>query len=352
MHSSTSPFSAKVPWFALWLIALAFVSLTVARFYTVRFNPEVLFWRDSARVKQAWARQCPAEKGARMIFAGGSSCFTSINTSRLVQHNVRALNMGLGAGLGVRFLTQFALSEVKPGDTLVVAIEPPLLIAPMNHPALAVQLSEAMNAPELLQSPDAPEPSAVRAALAMRPGAYHAFTLLGKALRGRPLFRYNMSQVSQSGWQRLDLHWEFAPVVPYRAELSQDVHKLLAWLRDWSAANHVRLVYSMPWCYVSETEANTFREHSRNLLLQIAAYMPVLKDPLLGAYCVRKHYGDTALHLDAEGAALRTDSIAQQLTNWSVWSSAELAELRFSKDGAVNERTSLASRVEDAKKEN
>ena len=341
-----------MPWFALWLIALAFTSLAVARFYTVRLNPEVLFWRDSARVKQAWARQCPTENGSRVIFVGGSSCFTSIDTSRLVQRNVRALNMGLGAGLGVRFLTQFALSEVKPGDTLVLAIEPDLLIAPMNHPALAVQLSQAMNAPELLRTPDAPESFVVRSALAMRPGAYHAFTLLGKVLRGRPLYRYNMSQVSQSGWQRVDLHWDFKPEAPYRAELSQDARKLLAWLREWSAVHHVRLVYSMPWCYVPEAGAAAFREHSRNFLLEIASYMPVLKDPILGAYCVRQHYGDTALHLDAVGAALRTDSVAEQLTNWSVWSPSELAQMRFSDDNAASEAGSLASRVEGTKKEN
>ena len=169
---------------------------------------------------------------------------------------------------------------------------------------------------------------------------------MGKLLRGRPLYRYNISEVNPSGWHRVDLHWDFEAQSPYAAELSNDAHKLLDWLRQWCATNRIRLAYSLPWTFVPAEQAGTFREHSRNLLLQIAAHVPVLKDPALGAYCVRERYSDTALHLDAEGAALRTDTLAQQLTNWSVWSSEELAQLNPSE--SVAKQTSFAARPKGA----
>lgn len=342
-----------MPWFAVWLLAVAFMSWAAASFYSLFLNPEISFYRTAARVKHAWARQLPRESGPRVIFAGGSSCLTSINTLRLLERNVRALNMGMGAGFGAKFLARFALSEVRPGDTLVLALEPDLLMRRLDDPAMAVQLSYSLSAPELLSAPGSPPPSRVRAALALRPGAYHVFTLIGKLIGGRPLYRYNVAELSPCGWQHVPLRWNFAAESPYKGQLSDDARKFFASLRDWCASNDVRLAYSMPWSYVPAREAREFREQSRNLLLQIAAYMPVLKDPSLGAYCVREHFTDTALHLDSEGAALRTDSVAQQLTSWSVWSSAELAELRFSDGGVALERAALASSAESAlKKEN
>jgi len=338
-----------VPWFALWLLALAFISLAAARLYVVRLNPEVVFFRTAVGLKRAWARNLPADKRPRVIFAGGSSCHTSIDTSRLLQRNVRALNMGLGAGLGLKFLTRFALSEAKPGDTLILAVEPELFTSSLTDPALAVQLSRALNAPELLRDDNSPA-CPVRSALALRPGAHHVFMAIGKLLGGRPLDRYGIAELSPCGWHPMRAHSDFKGRSFQPGELSSDARKFLGWLRKWCATNELRLAYSMPWSYVSPEDARVSREQNRNFLLQIAAYMPVLKDPMLGAYSVREHYADTALHLDTEGAALRTDRVAQQLTNWSVWSSAELAELRFSDDGIVHQKAALASRVETVEK--
>lgn len=38
------------------------------------------------------------------------------------------------------------------------------------------------------------------ALLALRPGGYHVFTLLGKLVQGRPLYRYNTAEVRPSGF--------------------------------------------------------------------------------------------------------------------------------------------------------
>jgi hypothetical protein len=333
MLSSTSPSNARVPWFAVWLLVLAIVTWALGCIYTLRVNPEIAFFRDSARLKQAWARQLARETGPRVFIVGGSSCFTSIDATRLLQRNhLRAINMGLGAGLGAKFLTSWAVSEVKPGDTLILALEPGLLMTPLTDPAMAVQLSYALRAPELLHAswPGAPEPHAPSSALALRPGAYHAFTLIGKLLRGRPLYRYHIGEVQPGGWHKIDLRRDMQSQGAYSGSLSHDAHSLLAWLKQWGTTNNVRVAYSLPWTYVADKDARVFREHSREFLLQIATHLPVLKDPTLGAYTVREHYTDTPMHLDAIGAALRTDTLGHQLTNWSTWSTNDLANLRFS----------------------
>jgi hypothetical protein len=56
--------------------------------------------------------------------------------------------------------------------------------------------------------------------------------------------------------------------------------------------------------------------------------MPVLKDPQLGANTNSDLYADTVWHLTTPGAQLRTDSLAEAITNWDVWTADELRALK------------------------
>lgn len=327
MRSFISPFSPRVPRVAVWLALVALAAWGAGSFYTLRLNPEVRLYTAAARLEQAWARQLAAEPAPRLFVAGGSSCHTSIDPARLLREkNLRVVNMGLTAGLGVKFLTAWGLRECRPGDTLILALEPDLLTAPFTDPSLALQLSSALDAPELLTPPwlDAPAASNWRSALALRPGAYHAFTLLGKVLHGRPLYRYQLADVKEAGWLQITLHRDIPSQKPRTANLSKDAHGMLAWLRDWSEKNRIRLAYSMPWAYVADSDTSALRAQNRNFLLQVAAYIPVLKDAKLGVHNVHRDFADTALHLTPAAAALRMDSLCDQVAQWSVWAPAEL----------------------------
>ena len=62
-------------------------------------------------------------------------------------------------------------------------------------------------------------------------------------------------------------------------------------------------------------------------LLQVAEFLPVLKDPYLGTDIIIEHFSDTPLHANRIGAALHTDELAREIKSWDVWSVEELREL-------------------------
>ncbi len=68
-----------------------------------------------------------------------------------------------------------------------------------------------------------------------------------------------------------------------------------------------------------------FQESNLRYLYEIAATMPVLKDPQLGANTNREDFADTSFHPTAQGAALRTDELAREIKPWTVWTRDELA---------------------------
>jgi len=74
----------------------------------------------------------------------------------------------------------------------VAALEPALLTQPLETTAFGIQFSFAVGHPEWVEAPalEGRRRSRVSALLTLRPGSYHTFTLLGKLLGGKPLYRY------------------------------------------------------------------------------------------------------------------------------------------------------------------
>jgi hypothetical protein len=308
---------------------LAFLTWLAGAAYTVWLNPEIVFFKRAAALKLAWSRQMTRVYGRKMVLFGGSSCSFAVNNARLLAvHGLPAANLGLGAGMGARVLTRFALSEVQPGDTLIMALEPGLLVNRFDDPALGVQFSLAMGQPALV----APGVGLVQGRvvpgvsdlLKLRPGGHHALMLLAKLLVGRPLYRYHLSEFHPSGWQEtaVRLPLESEPVT--EMHLSDDARQLLRALREWCEERSIRVAYLLPWAYVSSENLVDLQTANRRFLAEVAECMPVLKDPRFGAYAVRDHYADTIWHLTEEGARIRTDELARQIKGWEVWTAEEL----------------------------
>jgi hypothetical protein len=74
--------------------------------------------------------------------------------------------------------------------------------------------------------------------------------------------------------------------------------------------------------------------------LQVMEFVPVLRDPILGANTHVNHFSDTIWHLNEEGSALRTDGLAGQLFDLQTWGVEELQrlfkELSSMPDGTIN----------------
>ncbi len=227
--------------------------------------------------------------------------------------------------MGAEVILRGALAQTRSGDTLVVAVEPDLLEMPAEVPSLGKQFVLAIGHPELLGSGTLSD--RVSTGLALRPGGYHFFTLLGKLALRQPLYRYRVEDFDVSGYQRVDVRRDFTPAVSRVRNLTNPARELLRWLRSEGDRRNVRIGYALPWSYATAENAAGFQKANVGLLLQICEFLPILADEKLGVYSRREHFADTELHLTEEGAALRTDVLAAQLKSWRTWSANELLQL-------------------------
>lgn len=332
MDSSTLPSSSpqarrQIPHGALLLLCTAVGSLLLCILYTVAWNPEIRFFRGVAELKWRFADSVSAAGQAKVVIFGGSSCAFSINGERMRdEHHIPLVNCGLGAGLGAKVLAHEAVATLRTGDTLIVALEPSHLTYSLEPPLLGIQHAFARGHLDWVTENNlgldgVPTLSAL---LALRPGGYHGITLLGKVLGRRPLYRYKITEVSPSGWQQTDVRTDIAGSPSHGPQLSPDGIRFLRALRDLSEKKGVRIAYSLPWLYTPVAKAGEYQESCRRFLFQVAEFIPVLRDPRLGAYTVREHFSDTVWHLTVEGSNLRTDTLAQQLKKWEIWARADL----------------------------
>jgi len=327
MPSSTLPSERRFPTFAVGVVLVALATWAAGACYTLRVNPEIRYFVGTHRLKHAWAEKMRREHGAKLAVYGGSSCEFSIDCGRLLeQHQMPAVNLGRGAGMGASILTLAALQELCPGDTLVAAIEPGILTEPLEPPALGVQFSFAVGHTEWFADPvvgtnSLPWPSAL---LALRPGGYHTFTMLGKLARRQRLYRYQVADLHPSGFNQTPVRMPVDGPAGHGGHLSPDARGFLRALRAWCETHHVRVAYSLPWSFTPLDRVAGYQKLNAAFLLEVAEFLPVLKDPRLGAYTVREHFADTGLHLTEVGAAVRTDELAEQLKRWRLWTAAEL----------------------------
>ncbi len=341
MHSSTlpsEPQGSPVPWVAAGLLSAGLISWAIGAAYTVWVNPEVRFFARGAAVKEAWVRGLEEAGGAKVVVYGGSSCTVTVDGERMrARHGLAVANMGLGAGMGARLLTEYAKGAVGPGDTLVVALEPRLLTEPMGMPALGIQFAVATGDARLwdLCRQETASATGVSALLALRPGGYHVFTLLGKLVSGQPMYRYAPSEFRPSGWQEVTVRREVSGPPERGPHLSGDAVELLREVRRWAEAKGVRVGYALPWGYCPAAQLDAVRRENASFLAEVAAWLPVLRDERLGAYEVREEFADTYWHLTPEGAAKRTDALADQIKRWEVWGVEDLGPK--ARGGAVGE---------------
>ena len=331
MTSSTSHSNTRIARFPRRLalaLGVAIGAWILAAAYTLLWNPEIALFNHAARVKVAWSRQLDRQFTNKFVIFGGSSSTFSVDAGHALRaHQFPIANLALGAGLGAKVLTRFALPELRPGDTLLMMIEPGLFYSDLDATQLGIQLSIAIGEPQyaspsgqLIADRKLPIQSYFAA---LRPGGYHFFTLLGKVVRGQPLYRYRPADFDESGHQTTGAK---APLVTPRGRiaLSSGAKEWLQQLKEWCQKEHIELIYALPWAYCPPNQVPAFQKENAFFARQIQEYMPVLREPSLGAYSVAEHFADTAFHLNQKGAAIRTDQLVTTLRSKQFWSAEEL----------------------------
>jgi hypothetical protein len=308
MASSTSHSEPRIPALAIRLLLAALAAWAVGAVYTVKVNPEVAFFRHVHEAKRAWESTLPATN--RILFVAGSSCMTSIDPVQLRdRHGIVAMNLGLGAGMGPRFLARYALDRARPGDRLVLSFEEGLLTGPIGWESLGVQFAAATGRPDLLDEPGSFHWP--RTLLALRPGGYHAFTLLGKAVLRQPWYRYSAEEVRPGGWHEVAARRTVVSPGPGPDALSPAARTWLRELRTECERRGMTVVYTPPWLYGAEAQAEAMREANRRFLADIGTILPVLRDDEFGVHTDLTHYADTVAHPTGEGARINTDRVAR-----------------------------------------
>lgn len=318
---------------AIKLLLVALVTWALCAAYTLWLNPEIRFFNQLAAVQDAWSREMDREHGHKVVVFGGSSCTFSVVGEQMLEHyNLPVVNRGLAAGLGVKIITLNALEGLRSGDTLVMALEPGLFSGPSELTSFASQFSYVRGHPDWVTCTALGLPGSgwSSSMLMLRPGGYHVVTMIGKIVQGRALYRYRVADAWPSGWMQTGVRIPLKGPPGYGPVLSDDARNFLSALKAWCVAKGVRVAYSLPWGYTPSDQVEGFREKNADLLLQIADYIPVLKDLRLGADQDSGHFADTAWHLNDEGSRLRTEALGRAVTQWELWSVKELQEMRGS----------------------
>jgi len=317
MTSSTSPFEppgpSRVPRLARALLAAALLAWALGAVYTLRWNPEVRFFHRVHEAKRAWALGLSASN--RVLVVGGSGCMTSIDPVRMREaHGLNVLNLGLGAGSGAKFLGRYAMDWARPGDLLILSIEPGLLTGPIDWKSLGVQLAAANGTWQLWHEPGSWEwPSRL---LGLRPGGQHLFTLAGKAVLRQPWYRYGLDEIQPGGWHAVAARREVPSPGPGPVAVSPDARAWLADLKAQCDRRGVRLAYAIPWFYGSEADRPAMVEAHRRFLEDVGRLVPIVPDPSMGVNPRREDYADSLVHPTPEAARRRTDDLAKILRAW------------------------------------
>lgn len=297
-------------WF-VQLICSLLVAIGIAYFFALKLDPELQHYAAHYKVKASLAREMSTPK---VVFIGGSSCTHSVRPSDFYVKGIPCSNMGYHAGAGAPMIIAGGLSIVKAGDLVVLAMEPSLLVEDfkVSREGLvgALKLKNASLAnggrftPEKLSIGDYFFP--------IRPGGGRLAKYTASLLPCFDLDQYLM--VDEYGWFS-DSRRIAAPAsmaVTYTGLTAMN-RSMIGALIDYCEDSGITLVCAIPWKLCKISEKKQAQEWHNQYRMEMAELMPVLEesDPV----CVfnKQLFSDTANHLTAKGAMLRTQAYLQAL---------------------------------------
>ncbi len=327
MDSSTSH-SERWPKRVLGLVVVLLLAWAAGAAYTLYFNVEMRLTRFMLDRKLGWMeRRLPSTN--RVIVFGGSSSSFSISPAFALGQGVPMVNLGMGAGIGSKVLTRMALAQALPGDTLVMALEPDLLSADTAVTLIGAQSAVVLGHAGWANDSGDPDPNANGTLApylwALRPGGFHAVTMLGKVAQRRPLYRYQSQDFFEDGQQQTEVRGELGGFRGHPApRLSPDGRAWVRATRAYCERKGLKLVYALPWTLTEPTSEAAVRRLHAAFLADLAQEVEVLRDERLGCVTDRSWYCDTQFHMTLDGSRERTGAMVASLKAGLRWTESEL----------------------------
>lgn len=313
----------KLPRLVLQLLITALAAWFAGALYTWSADPEMKFWTAVARQKLDWVEKMREKHGYVIGVVGGSTTTFGIDAAHIErEHGLPVANLGLHAGMGPEACVGFGFAALKKGDTLILSLEPGMLADDITRVTpLASKL--AFNLPvlrNLFWSSESSNPALTRleSLTQLRPGGYHAITMLGKLASGQPLYRYSVTDLRPGGLQVTEDQRDFAESTDYSNPselhgLSQEGREFLFQVNQEASKRGIQVFYLLPWAYWPTDGAKERRGSNAMLLNDIALFVPVIHESALGVNSELKDFADSGQHLTKEAASKRSNSLARAL---------------------------------------
>ena len=279
-------------------------------------NPNVQFQRRVVGA-QFEAIENSRASSRRVLVVGGSSVSFSIRPDLLRdEFGLEVLNMGLPAGAGRGLHCEWALQEVRAGDTVVLSFESTgwtdaeeALVTPLGSQFWFLTIGPTygwqsrlgeLGVKERYQWTD------------VRPGGKHLVTLATKVAFRQPLFRYDERNLRKGGYLAGTPGWGIQPSGGLqKLKLAPLQKELLIAMRERIEDKEAQLMISLPWRLTKGKLLPEQRELNRQLITELEEYAPVLVDSRLGACAQQDWYADTVWHLTEEGAKARSRAFGE-----------------------------------------
>ncbi|CAN5658032.1 hypothetical protein BH09VER1_BH09VER1_00120 [soil metagenome] len=298
------------------LLGALLVSYLLAAGYTLWLNPEVRFWTQAYEKKASWADDLSNQGKRKLVFVGGSSCAFQIDAGALTkQHGIPSVNMGMAAGMSPRALAATGLTVVRPGDVLVIAIEPGLLL---EKPDLTPMGYQILTSTGILLHPGDAKIAIGKLHWAdfvssMRPGLYNIATMMGKVFLRRDLYRYGAEDIQPGGGLSTKVSANNEPFAV--VELNPDP-TTMKWLQEidfWCVDHQITVYYLIPQQLFKNSDQIPAQQENRKFLKQIAQIVPIAPEASFGVLTDSSEFADTSLHLTRDGQERRTRALVDSL---------------------------------------
>ena len=318
-----SSIAVKLP-FILILSIIAAYALSVA--LTITVNPETTFWAEAVVRRETAVAEIRAKSPNQPItfFAGGSSCAFSVHPKIIEETTGQpAINLGLPAAAGARYILHQALRLAESGDLIVVCLEPDLLTSPDQESspsktgfaleAVRGNLTAAAGGSTFGETPGISDYLTLP-----RPGANYLITLAARGLTGKG-YRYKPEDIGYHGILRTDSRDPDLRGVGDSnvTSLHPEGRVLFETFAAAAKRKGVRLAYSMPWYFTDTASLVHNRINKQKVLADIASIMPVIEDGYSGAMDGIENFADSGLHLSDSGTAARSLALGKAMAEIS-----------------------------------